>query len=495
MVATSMDFFDPQKQKRHAIRLAIGYALMGVMLVLATTVLLYHAYGFGLDKNGRVIQNGLVFVSSRPEGATVYVNGKKYKDSTNTRMSLPSGQYVMELKRDGYHDWKRVLTVEGGSVERFDYPLLFPTNLKSTVTKEYSSTPAFSTQSLDRRWLMLARSEQNMFDLYDLGAKEPSARSLAVPADILAAGTTTTGWQLGEWAKDNRRVLLKRTYDKSGQAGTEYILLDRESPDLSRNLSVAFGFTPTTVELRDQAHDRYYLYDQSSGQLFTATLNEPTPQPYISKVLAFTSEKDTVAYVTTQDAEAGKALIRIKQNTDPAMTVRQVSVSPTYLLDIAAYEDALYLAAGASAEDRVFLFKDPIGSMRAAPKVSLAPIQILKVTAPSHVSFSANKRFVIVENGDKFAVYDAETDRGYAYQVPAVLDAPQAHATWMDGFRLSYVSAGKVVVFDFDGTNMRTLTAASPNHLPFFDRDYRFMYVLNGQNALTSTALLTPEDL
>lgn len=469
--------------------------MIGVVLILATTILLYRAYGFGLDKEGRIIQNGLVFVSSRPDGADAYLNGKKYKDQTNTRMDLPSGQYLLELKRNGYLDWKRALTVEGGSVERFDYPLLFPKLLNTEVTKQNSAAPTLSTESLDRRWLLASAAEQNKFDLFDLNTKEVSSQSLAVPAEVLAAGSTTTGWQLSEWAKDNRHVLLRRSYDKLGQAGSEYILFDRERPDLSQNLSIALGFTPTEIELRDQAYDQYYAYDQNSGQLFTANLEKPTPQPYLSGVLAFASEKDTVVYVTAQDAAAGKALIRIKVKDDQPLTVKQVPAGTAYLLDMAIYEGKLYLTAGASSEDRVFFYRDPLGALKARPKEALAPIQILKVTAPNHVSFSANKRFAIAENGDKFAVYDIETDRGYAYQSGAPLDAPQVHATWMDGYRLCYISGGKVVVFDFDGTNVRSLSVASPNYLPIFDRNYRYLYTFNPQNALTRTALLTPEDL
>ncbi|HEY5805953.1 MAG TPA: hypothetical protein VIS56_01030, partial [Candidatus Saccharimonadales bacterium] len=305
----------------------------------------------------------------------------------------------------------------------------------------------------------------------------------------------TTGWGEVAWAKDNRHLLLRRSYDKAGQPGSEYILFDREQPQLSQNLSVAFGFNPTVVELRGLAHDQYYLYDQASGQLFTASLKQPTPQPYLSGVLAFASEKDTVVYATAQDAEAGTVLIRAKAKDDAPVTIRQVPAGTNYLLDMAVYEDGLYLAAGAASENRVFLFKDPIGSLKDRPKEALVPVQILKVEAPNFVSFSKNQRFVIAENSDKFSVYDAETDRGYVYQSKAPLDAPQTHATWMDGFRLSYVSGGKVVVFDFDGTNLQSLSAASPNYAPVFDRDYRFLYTLDGQNALTSTALLTKEDL
>lgn len=491
-----MDFFDPEKQKQHSIRLAIGYAVIGVVLLLATTILLYRAYGYGLDKQGRVIQSGLVFASSRPDSADIYLNGKKYKDQTNTRMDLPSGQYVIELKRDGYHDWKRALTAEGGRVERFDYPVLFPKKLTTTTVKQYAAAPGLASESLDRRWLLVATPDQNVFDLFDMNQAKLTPKSLTVPAEVLAAGSTTTGWQAVEWSKDNRHVLLRRLYQTPAtQSGTEYIMIDREQPEASRNLSVAFGFTPTRIELRAQNYDQYYLFDQVGSQVFTASLEQPTPLPYASGALGFASEGDTVVYVTTEGAPAGKVLVQIRQGDDPALTIRQVPAGTTYLMDMAVYDRKLYLAAGASSENRIFLYADPIGQLKDKPKDPVVPVQILKVVSPNHISFSANKRFVIAENADNFAVYDAETDRGYAYRVNAPMDPPQARAVWMDGYRLSYVSGGKVVVFDFDGTNLRALSASGPSFMPIFDRNYRFLYTVDAQNGLTSTALLTAKDL
>ena len=71
-----MEFLDPAKQTRHRIILWVGYVLVAVGIVIATLVLLYQAYGFGLGKNGTVIQNGLVFLSSQPRPANIYMNGK-----------------------------------------------------------------------------------------------------------------------------------------------------------------------------------------------------------------------------------------------------------------------------------------------------------------------------------------------------------------------------------------------------------------------------------
>lgn len=490
-----MDFLDPEKQKQHTRRLAIGYALMGVMLLLATIILLYHAYGYGVDKEGHVIQSGFVFMSSQPGGASIYVDGKKYKSTTDARLNLPSGQYVIKLQRQGYRDWQRLVTVNGGVVERFDYPFLFPTSVSTTVVKQYETSPVFSTQSPDHRWLMIATPLPNTFDVYDLDAKQQIPQAITIPNDILAAGSTPTGWQLVEWAKDNRHIVLRRQYTANGQAGSEYILVDHETPEQSQNLSIAFGFTPTTIALRDKVYDKYFLYDQNSGQLFTASLKEPTPQVYLSNVLAFATTKDIVAYATATNAPEGKVLIQLKQGDRPAVTVRQVAANSTYLLAMESYSGDLYLAAGAASENRVFVFRDPIGQFKSSPTDPLVPVRILKVTTPTYVSFSTTGRIVMAENGDKFAAYDAETVRGYTYQLNAAMDPPQLHASWMDDSHFSYVSGGKVVVVDFDGMNLQTLSPAAANHEPFFARDYKHVYVLDAQNMLTATALLTPADL
>jgi hypothetical protein len=484
-----MDFFDPQKQKQHAIRLAVGYALIAVVLILATTVLLYRSYGFGLDENGRVIQNGLVFVSSTPEGATVYVNGKKYKDQTNTRMDIPDGEYTMEITKQGYRTWERSFSLEGGSIERFYYPLLFPVKPKASVTKQYATLPAFTTQSIDRRWLLVGAADQNSFDLFDLKAKKPIARPLTVPVEVLAAGSTTKAWSAVEWSRDNRHILLQRSYlDKTSQPGNEYILFDREDAASSQNLSVVLGFTPTTIQLRNGAYDTYYVFDAPSKQLFTASLKRPTPQPYISDTLAFASDANTVTYVTAQDADAGKVRVMLREGDGRPFTLRQLPADTLYLLDMARYSGKLYAIVSAQSENRAYIFRDPLRALQSDPNEPLVPTQLLKLQAPTHVSFSANKRMVLAESGDHFAVYDAETKRAYLYQASLPMDGTQGFARWLDGFRMSYASGGQLVVMDYDGANGQALgkVASFP---PFFDPDYRFMYTVTPESALTNTAL------
>jgi hypothetical protein len=127
------------------------------------------------------------------------------------------------------------------------------------------------------------------------------------------------------------------------------------------------------------------------------------------------------------------------------------------------------------------------------------PSQVLHVEQPNYLSFSNSAQFIVAESGQHFGVYDIENSLGYSYKEALPVDPPQAHASWMDGNRLTFVSGGRLAVIDYDNTNSQTLMPASSAYLPAFTPDYKYVYVLNPvtqspQFRLTQTALLTPAD-
>lgn len=486
-----MDFLDPQKQKYHRIRLWVGYGLISIAVVLASIILLYLSFGFRINREGQVTQNGLVFVSSRPSDAEIFANGGSLDRTTGSRLSLAAGQYTFELKREGYRDWKRGITVEGGSVQRFDYPFLFPVDLRTTSLKTYEQAPPLLTQSPSHRWL-LTHNRDNTFDLFDLDQDEPVETPLTIPTEVLSADSTTTGWQEVQWADDNRRVVLKRTFEQDGGAGSEYILVDREQPGQSRNLTVLLGFNPDELRLRDHKFDRYYAFDKDARILFTASIDEPTPQPLRQDVLAFAADgPETVLYATDEDAADGKTLVYLLQDDDD-LRLREVPRSREYMLGLARYQGAIIAAAGEVGEDRVFVYKNPQTSIREGR--AAAPIQILKVDNPEQVLFSVNARFVMLRGGASFATFDAETDRGYAYDIETPVDTKLSKAFWMDGHRMMLSVGNNLTVFDYDGTNQHTLLSARPGYKPAFNGAFTFMYTLSPDNSLDRTSLRTEQD-
>lgn len=498
-----MDFLDPKKQRAHSIRIMVGYVLIGIALILTTIILLYQAYGFGVDKNGKVIQNGLVFISSTPSPAHIFINGKQNKDDTNVRLLLSSGQYTLELHRDGYRNWKRAVTVEGGSVERFDYPFLFPSKLQPSTLKTYAKTPSLVTESPDRHWLISqSTADTGEFDLYDLSKPKEltkTAKTITLPETAFTKTQegSAQAWELTQWSTDNRHVVLKHTFQKNGQPAYEYVLLDHEDVTKSVNLTDSWGVNPTSIELRDQAYDQYYLYNQAAGTLMTASLKEPTPKAYLSNVLSYKSYGDDIMlYATTQGAETGKVNVVYRQGTESHIIRSLPAGSPSYVVNLTKYSGDWYIAAGAASEGKVYVYKNPL-DMLSTQKITV-PVRVLKVPDVNYIAFSSNARFIMAEHGSSFAVYDAENDKGYAYTLKTPLDAPQVHASWMDGHRIILTSAGAITAFDFDGTNRQSLIADNSAFIPLFDRDYDYMYSLStssDQSVLQKTPLRTPNDL
>ncbi|HEY5667603.1 MAG TPA: PEGA domain-containing protein [Candidatus Saccharimonadales bacterium] len=482
----------------------IGYVLVGIALLLMTIILLYQAYGFGY-RNGEVIQNGLVYVSSVPNPASIYINGQKRSETTNTRLLLEAGQYTFQLNRDGYHTWKRAITVDGGAVVHFDYPFLFPAKLTTTNVKKYTARPALFAQSPDRRWAMVQSDAYNTFDVYDLNSqplKAPTAFTIAPTAFTTTAGANSL--QLVKWADDNKHVVLQHIANDKGAITTEYILIDRTDPTATVNLTKTLGINPTKLELRNDKYDGYFLYNQTDQTLQRVALNSSTtPQLLLDHVLAYKTYGDNVIlYATTAGAGPGKVAIKL-QDGNQTFTLREVTPSATYLLDLTKYSGDWFVGVGSSVESRTYVYKNPAQTMRDKPKNPLVPVQVLKTKEPNYISFSENARFIVVENGTQFGIYDAENDKGYAYTLPDAMDAPQTHATWMDGHRLMYTSSGKLVVFEFDNANHEVLSTNDPNYMPFFDPNYKWLYTFADQPAtattpaqfnLLNTALRTPQD-
>jgi hypothetical protein len=117
------------------------------------------------------------------------------------------------------------------------------------------------------------------------------------------------------------------------------------------------------------------------------------------------------------------------------------------------------------------------------------------------LSFSFGGRFVLAERGTQFAAYDAEYKRVTHYQMLQPIDKGQAHAVWLDGAHLQYVSNKQLYVFDYDGTNGQILVpAAVTSPVAIYDTDFRFVYTVAPPNTsvknyvLSSTALRTKAD-
>lgn len=495
-----MDFLDPKKERRNRIGLLVGYVLVTIAIVIASIVLLYQTDGYCLDNSGAVNRCGLVFLSSDPSGSTIYVDGKVRKARTNTKLNLRSGTYAIRIARTGYREWARTVTVAGGDVQRFDYPFLFPTTLKTNKVASFTSGLSLASQSPDKRWLLTNQSGQaGVFKLFDLKTTvKPISSDITLAADAYTPGDGAQTWAATEWSDDNRHVLLTHTYTTAGTTNKEYIMLDRQAVASSQNLTKALNLSaPEGLSLFDQKADKYYVYNTAEKTLRTASTSGTAPTALeLKDVTAFkTYSNDTILYATgtPPSGKVTKGMVSVVlQQGNRSQVVRELpSNAPQYLLNLTQYSGDWYVTVGASNGKGVWVYKNPF-DQKLDSSVSLpVPARFMKVANPGYSSFSASAQFILAENGEDCTVYDIENDNSYSYRT-ATIDAPQTNLRWMDGDRLYYVSGGKVVVADYDAQNVQSLQQASPSYDLFFSSDYKYVFTVapaeNGMS-LTSTGL------
>lgn len=501
-----MDFLDPKKERRNRTMLWLGYALTALAIGIATLVLLYQSYGYSIDRQGKVTQNGLVFVSSQPSGASIYLNGSRYQANTDTRMVLPAGRYDTVITANGYRDWQRQIVVGGGDVQHFDYPFLFPKNLQTSTVTSLAAAPSLVTQSPDKRWLLLGEGDNSgTFIEYDLSTPgKPVQSELTLPSTSYNTGDGAQSWSALEWASDDRHVLLLHNYMNGTTAAHQYVLMDRGTLANSINLSATLKLSDSQVpSLFNKETNEFYIYDQAAQTLKAVTADNSATLSQLDHVLAYKTYSDNMVLYVTDKPLSGKAepaeVDVVLQISSQATTLLSLpSGAASYALNLAQYSGDWYVAVGENIDNSVYLFKNPQNQLSTTASGGLpSPWRRLLVAHPTFVGFSDNAQFLLAEGAQHFAVYDAENIATYRYTTSRPLDPPQTHATWMDGDRLMYVSGGQVVVFDYDYRNQQLLQTASPAYLPTFAPDYSYIYAVkaaagDAKPALTSTALTYP---
>ena len=466
-----MEFLDPEEKRERTIRLFVGYGLVATIIFFSTFILSFVLQGFSLFERSADVRNGLLFIDSKPVSANVSLNGTPEK-RTDARFVLPEGPYDIRLIEPGYRDWQKSVDVIGGSVTYHIYPRLFPVDIKKQSIAQYPVQPKIWTESPNRRWIVAsANATEPILSIADTSKPKEAPVQITIPEAVLSKqDIATAAFKVIEWSNDNRHFLLQKT---SPEGTVQYVLIDREKPEESGNISTQLALSPTTsVRLRDKKDDQYYLLDAATKLLRRASLNGGIEPIIVADgVISYTPyESNLIVYATESGAQPGTFAVRILDGATNYL-LQPISASPTILLDVAKYEGDWFFVIGSNAQEITQIYVNPLqnssnidttGALRSQLKLSLR--------APRFAAFSDNARFIAVQNDTAFSVYDAELQTIYNFASPVAL--PAEGATWMDGHRFHVVSDGAERVFEYDGTNYQTLVEATNGSRAFYDRDY-----------------------
>lgn len=472
-----MDFLDPKKKRGYNIRLFVGFVLISIAIILATIILALFTAGYSIDsKTGQVIQNGLIFINAQPTSASIYVNGV-LSGTTNARLNLNAGNYSILLSEPGYHTWTNTVTLLGGDVEQLNYPFLFPTTPVSTAALGLAGEPSVASTSPDRHWMLVSVPGQlGSFYVVDLTNIKTPITTVTIPSSVLGNEPGVNDLTAVQWSTDNQHLLLKDTY----QGGVQYIMLDWATPSASINVSQTFSSTPfTSIRLDNNAYNNLYLYNQTTGSLVLANLSTKSLTNILSGVISFWPYSSNLILYTTLDPKDNSEVdANVWDANGKVYTLRQLPVGTSYELNMASYSGNLYAVIGSSSSSYAYVYENPLNNLSANSSQLPLPDTLLVVDgAPENASFSDSARFIALQSGSQFAIYDLEYDTHYRYDTNLAFQPGQL-ATWMDGNRLDAVIGNELTIWDFDGTNIIPYVAANQDLLPAFNTAYDAVYTV-----------------
>jgi hypothetical protein len=275
-----------------------------------------------------------------------------------------------------------------------------------------------------------------------------------------------------EWSTDNNNVLLQHTYGDN----SEFIVFNRDSPDQSFNVNRLFNIHPDQVALYDKKVGQLYIYKQAGGSLQRGDTGNKTLGPVLLKnVLAFKPYgKNLITYITASNEPKDTVAARI-WNNGQSFKLNEFPLGSKYLIEAAQFQGDFYYSAGSDTADRINIYKNPLDQIKNPTYGKPLPVLALNIKGGQKISFSDNARFISVENGQQFAVYDFETLNNYEYSIDEI---PAELFHWMDGHRFITTVNGKVFVMDYDGTNKQLIADSVESEGGLFNSNYNHLLVL-----------------
>lgn len=443
-----MEFLTQKQRSEKARRLWLGYVLLSVLVVLATYVMVSTARGYPLlTKEGEVVQNGLLFVDSRPNNADVYINDKRESNQTNAKFVVPESTYNITLKKPGYRDWNSSIALGGGTVEFMTYARLLPEQPQQLGTLAITDTK--NLQSRDKRWLLTRTPNQPaIITLVDLDDPTKLPGKLNMVGELVG-NKEVTQIQYLEWAGDNKHFIARLTYADNG---SEYYLINREDLAASFNLSTMFTIDPAdVVGVWDGKWDKIFIKKPSGivqlGAVKDKAIENAQLLPEnVDKVFAFGSER--AVYTVRNDQEVTVKLYADKKTYTITTTT---DLEGTILAKSFGFNRNDYIVLGGTAFDKTYIYRNFLELIDKSTTGRVAPFFTMPKSS-NVIDAARSNRFVMGTDGVHVQVYDMEQKDFVQY------DSPTKNPSligWVDDARIYAVGKDNVLkVYDFNGNNI-----------------------------------------
>ena len=454
-----------QKRKQLAIRY-FTYGVMSLAVVVISALCILLALGYGFDfKQNTVVQRALVQFRSFPGDATVTVDNKEMSFRTPGKANIDVGQHMITMRRDGYRDWFKTVTLDAGELRWLNYARLVPKTVTTSTAKDFAVLSG-NLPSPDRKWMAIYNeSEKPEFVVADLrDSAKLSYMTIALP---VGSYTSIPGqahhFSLVEWDFGARFLLIKHTIaDK-----TEFIRVDRASQTPPVNVTTTLNVAISEIHFSGTSGNVFYAKDATDLRkldIAAGTISSPIASQVNSFLLYKT---DTLAYVSDK-AEVRRVGVRV--NDQNKVDLRHYDTTQPVLTSVSSYFSDTYvaIARGTSVE----IIKNPFDTETASKAYATMTLPV----SASWLQISSNGRFVVAGTGTQFVTYDLETNETFSVNLPGKSADNSKPLVWIDDYILASTADQNLRLSEFDGANQQVITDVALGFQTTLNDDGKLLY-------------------
>jgi len=159
------------------------------------------ARGYRIDfKKKSFTSTGIIALTSSPKAAKVFINNE-LKGVTDINLTLPPGQYQIEIKKDGYTSWKKSISLKGELVISID-AYLFPLNPSLSPLTNLGIVKAVPLDQTEKVILFAQNGNEEKDGIY-LFETSKRPLSLLPPLKLIILKNTFIDKDLVDFSKTN----------------------------------------------------------------------------------------------------------------------------------------------------------------------------------------------------------------------------------------------------------------------------------------------------
>lgn len=474
------------KTRRRA-ELALIYTIMATAVVALVAILILVMQGYRYNKfDGKIEQGGLLQYDSQPSGGTVAIDGAKLGNQTPNKITTTAGNHTVTMTKDGYIDWKKNITVRAGGILWLNYTRFIP---KTRTVQPVADLASLSGAKLsrDKKYAVIKEApELPELTLVNLDSETPKKETIPLDAAHYekAVDQASVRFELGDWDRDNRYVLVKYSYDDKYQ----WLVVDTRSKKIVNNVTAELGVEVKSLQFVYASARQLYVLTTANEVRRIDLDGRSITGPLLENVADFEQYKDTLlSFATLPDSATGKRLVGyLTSGAKAPRIVRSFADngSPATLMHVGRYYNETYttIANGDSLE----IMKGDLPASDSPSALALKTFATLPVPGGvKYLGFSPDEnRHVYAQNDNQIVTYDLELQT--ASTTPFASPQPQA-VRWVDRYHFVNNDGARIMLYEFDGKNPTELTATSVAGMPAdFSPNNKYFYLFSTPNGVSA---------